>query len=164
MKVARLLFDFGVWAYPQLTLDDSVEDNVLGQLVDEHVASQTPDVANAEIRDFPQEKLPAPLWSYPGPCTTLVDEHVVSLTARTPDQDPTSLKADNRGLDDVLFLDGMESEEFGQELEAIEARELVTMTWRLRPKKSPRYLLYQTASLPCLSTTRRNPELSSQRF
>ena len=42
MKIAQMLFDFGIWAYPQQTLDDSVEDKVLGQLVDEHVVSLTP--------------------------------------------------------------------------------------------------------------------------
>ena len=86
MKIAQMLFDFGVWAYPQ---------------------GHTP--VNAEIRDFPQEEPLAPLLSSPGPCTTLVDEHVASLTTLMPDQDLTSIKADNRGLDDVLFLDGMET-------------------------------------------------------
>ena len=79
MKIAQMLYDFGGWAYPQgqtpvevkirdasqeplvplmsspgpcPTLNDSVDDSVLVQLVDEHVASLKPDEVSMVSRNF----------------------------------------------------------------------------------------------------------------
>ena len=121
MRVAQMLHEFGGWAYPQ------------GQ--------ETQSPVEIKIRDVAQE----PLMSSPDSVQTLndstddnvlaqlVDEHVATLmpdeviVALMPDEDAATVKAENCGLDDVLILDGMEIEEFDQELEAMEATKLVNM-------------------------------------
>ena len=78
---------------PVQTLNDSTDDSVLAQLVDEHVATLKP------------------------------DEVMMAM----PDKDAATVEAENRGLDDVLIIDGMEIDEFDQELEAMKVTKLVNM-------------------------------------
>ena len=106
-----------------------------------HRGQETQTPVKVKVRDAAQE----PLMSSPDSCLTLndsvddrvlaqlVDEHVATLmpdeviVALMPDEDAATVKAENRGLDNVLILDGMEIKEFDQELEAMEATKLVNM-------------------------------------